>query len=498
MAYRYIELEVKVAAMKECLHLDNVSEVAEKYGIDTDTVRHIYKQKILTPLPELVDNKRPGPKPKGREAEKGFEGKGSGKHAKDGRPGSCPQCGSSTVWKNGTYMVINWLIFLICLYIPGAKTIIQRYICGACRCPIHSTKRKLIAIAREKGHIIIHRLVAFAKFKLRLSNRLTQRLVGFVYGIRISIGHVDKITQAVGERARGVMKKLSQCRQSIATIMMGDETFPKVIGKGKACAKSLAVVICEHGLIRCVKAVEEKGRNLKQIFKGALGEHYNPIYFLSDYDKKYPSLIESLSKDILQLKDIVHTMRILHRSFEKAIRDVRTEFSRGLCQKERKRQKQLKQRLLRKRLLPIKLLFFKAFTKDYEPVAHIYIEGALTELEEFPIQNESIEALTKALKKFFKKYLDTLCFQLEHKDEIITTTNALESKNSILKPFAKQAKSYQKADTLEKAMNGVALMENFDVKERGKNKGTSAIERAGINLDDLGATEFFQAVGLTA
>lgn len=45
-------------------------------------------------------------------------------------------------------------------------------------------------------------------------------------------------------------------------------------------------------------------------------------------------------------------------------------------------------------------------------------------------------------------------------------------------------------------MNAVALMENFDVKERGKNKGTSAIQRAEINLDDLGAKDFFEAVGL--
>ncbi|MFH0926433.1 MAG: hypothetical protein V1872_12545 [bacterium] len=100
------------------------------------------------------------------------------------------------------------------------------------------------------------------------------------------------------------------------------------------------------------------------------------------------------------------------------------------------------------------------------------------------------------MRKFFKKYLATLCFQLEQKDEIITTTNALESKNSILKPFSNQAKSYQSAETCEKAMNAVALMENFDVKERGKNKGTSAIQRAEINLEDLGSKNFFDAVGL--
>ena len=43
---------------------------------------------------------------------------------------------------------------------------------------------------------------------------------------------------------------------------------------------------------------------------------------------------------------------------------------------------------------------------------------------------------------------------------------------------------------------GVALMENFDVKTRGAHRGTNAMQRAGINLDVLKATDFFSAVGL--
>ena len=39
-------------------------------------------------------------------------------------------------------------------------------------------------------------------------------------------------------------------------------------------------------------------------------------------------------------------------------------------------------------------------------------------------------------------------------------------------------------------------MENFDVKMRGVNQGTSAMQRAKVNLDDFGATDFFSAVGL--
>jgi len=43
---------------------------------------------------------------------------------------------------------------------------------------------------------------------------------------------------------------------------------------------------------------------------------------------------------------------------------------------------------------------------------------------------------------------------------------------------------------------GVVLYENFDIKTRGVNKGTSAMMRAGINLDEFGANNFFDAVGI--
>ena len=44
--------------------------------------------------------------------------------------------------------------------------------------------------------------------------------------------------------------------------------------------------------------------------------------------------------------------------------------------------------------------------------------------------------------------------------------------------------------------SGVALMENFDAKQRGLHQGTSTIERAEINPDNLGVHSFFDAVEL--
>jgi hypothetical protein len=72
----------------------------------------------------------------------------------------------------------------------------------------------------------------------------------------------------------------------------------------------------------------------------------------------------------------------------------------------------------------------------------------------------------------------------------------LESKNGILKPFSLIAKFFSQPITCQSFFAGVALMENFDVKTRGSNQGTSAMQRAKINLEDFGATDFFSAVAL--
>ncbi len=58
------------------------------------------------------------------------------------------------------------------------------------------------------------------------------------------------------------------------------------------------------------------------------------------------------------------------------------------------------------------------------------------------------------------------------------------------------AKFFPKSTTCEPFFCGVVLMENFDVKTRGLNKGTNAMQRAQINLEDFGATDFFSAVAL--
>lgn len=505
MANRIIPTEEKVNIMGQCLTLEGVKEAAIAHGVSPGAIYYWFNEKVLPALPSVLANEKPGPKPaissKGRRPSTTSSARARSV-PQDGRPERCPKCGSARVWKNGRYWVLDWVTFLCFGWFTGAKVPIRRHRCADCGYEIPSPEKLKLAEARRQGWIKLQRLVAFSKFKLGLSHRKTQLLVRFVYGKQLSIAFVNDVTQTLGQRAKAVISKLAHCRQKVARVLMGDETFPKIIDRDalRAKAKSVGIVICEFGLIRGVKSVANRRWHMKQLFQTAVGKHFQPEFFLSDYQVHYPKIVRQVLEGVQHLRDFVHTLRIVDRYFNEAVRNVTLDVPKGLPLKERRKQRKLKKRLLRKQLKPILLLFFKAFAPGYEPVAFIYIEGALSRLEDpsYAIQNESVKVLHRKLTRFFNKHGETLAFQLEQKAQadLGSTSNALESKHSIFKPFTRNAKSFQRPDTCENLMNGVALMENFDVKTRGKNAGTSAIQRAGINLKDLGATNFFEAVGL--
>ena len=113
------------------------------------------------------------------------------------------------------------------------------------------------------------------------------------------------------------------------------------------------------------------------------------------------------------------------------------------------------------------------------------------------LQTESVQHLARRMERFIKKHgpaINTLV-EMAVKTGTPKTTNSLESKNALLKPFSKIAESFH-LPTAQNFFAGVVLMENFDVKSRGLHQGTSAIQRGQVNLDDLGASDFFSAVGL--
>ena len=501
MANRKISPETKAAALSECLVLRNVEEVSDKYGISAGTIRYCFREKVTPALPEIVANRKTGPKaesvplPDTVVVPPTPTVSSPPAMPDDGRPDRCPQCGSQKVWKNGRYGVINWLVFLIFRVFTGAKVLVQRYRCGDCDYEIPSPERLRLAEARRRGWIVLRRLVCFSKFKLRLSHRRTQLLALYLCGKNISLAVIDHTVQTIGAKAAGVLGRIGDCRQKVARMIMADETFPKILGK----ARSLGVVICERGLIRGVKCVVNQARDMSDLLRGAVGKHYRPQFFLSDFEVHYPKIATAALEKVCLLKDVVHAMRLLFKYFDEAVRDVTLKVPHGLSRGERKKQKQLKQRLLRKQLQPILQLFLKALSPGYESVASIYVEGALALLqdEKVVIQNESVQRLYRKLRRFFNKHGHTLYFQLEHRQELEVTTNALESKNSIFKPFSLIAKLFQTAQSCENFFSGVALWENFEVKSRGKHRGTSAIQRAGIDLNELGGKDFFEVVGLS-
>jgi len=501
---RIIPIETKVNALSQCLVLQNVEAVAEEQGVAPNSIRNWFVDKVLPSLPEALAKEHPGPNPKEtpRPIRLAEGTRVTLRKEVEERPEHCPHCQSSRVWKNGRYRVINWLAFLSIRWFSQKRVAIQRHRCGACGCEIDTVQRQSLAQARRQAWQFFKQLAAFSKFKLGLSNRRIALLAAFAFGRAVSATFVNDITHTVGQKAQATLKRIANCRQKVAQVLMGDETFPRILDWQSLRAKghSLGVAICESGLIRGVKVVRNQTRDLGTLFKEVVGKGFKPQYFLSDFDVHFPKIVCQAIDGIRLLKDFVHAERIIGRCFEMAVRQVTLMVPKGTSLKERQKQRDLKRSLLRKRLEPVCALFIKAFQPGYESVAFLYIEGALARLQDprIVIQSESVCYLHKQLTKFFVKHGATLEFQFEQKALVglVCTSNLLESKNSIFKMFARIAQSFQRSETCDCFWNGVALMEDFDVKQRGLHQGTSAMERTEINLDDLGAHSFFEAVGL--
>jgi hypothetical protein len=246
--------------------------------------------------------------------------------------------------------------------------------------------------------------------------------------------------------------------------------------------------------------VTRKARDIPAQLRQTVGDHFRPEYFLTDLDVTYNKLMQIAGLKLIHLRDIVHLIRQIVRLFDDAVKEVTLDVPKGLPLKGRRKQRNLKRRLLRKRLQPMVTLVFKAFSPGYESVCVLMLEGIISQLEDSTIiiQTASVQRLARRLRRFVKKHGGTInrLLRLSIEQGLPTTTNALESKNSIFKPFSLIAKFFSKPERCQSFFAGVALMENFDVKTRGPNKGTSAMQRSEINLDDFGATDFFSAVEL--
>lgn len=351
------------------------------------------------------------------------------------------------------------------------------------------------AEARQAGWQQVARLIGSSRFKLGLSVRKTQLLVGFVYARQVSVGYIERLTHRVGQRAQSVVSRLSQCRQKVAQFLMFDETFPKM----KQRAYSLGIGICEYGLIRSVRCIRQKAQDIPAQLRAVVGGHFHPTYFLTDLDVLYKEYMTQAGLSLTHLRDKVHLIRQIVRLFDEAVRDVTLEVPKGLPLKERKKQLQLKRRLLWKRLQPLLTLAFKAFSPGYESVCVLMLEGLVSQLQDpaVIIQTASVQTLTRRLQRFINKHGNTmnLLLQLSVEHGTPTTTNALESKNSIFKPFSRIAKFFSDLGRCEAFFAGVALMENLTSRRAARTKEPVPCNAPRSTWKTC-ATDFFSAVGL--
>ena len=489
MANRIRPLAEKVQSVQIALKQINIEVAANEAGVPPSTLRYDLN-KVEQALPAMLVNRQPGPKPQHR-----VDAATVATCSPEESPTICPACGDKAT-KNGTYWVLNWLLLLTVGWLGVQRIRIQRRRCRGCGHEIISPERSRQAEARQAWWHQVNRLVGLSRFKLGVSVRKTQILVKFVYGRQVSIGHINRLTQRIGRSAEAALTRLGACRQAMARFLLYDETYPKM----KKRAYSLGVAICEHGLIRSVRCVVHKAKDIPSQLHDVVGGNYQPAYFLTDLDVLFNKYMRDAGLRLTHLRDRVHLIRQLVRLFDEAVRDVTLDVPKGLPFKERKKQRQLKRHLLRQRLQPMLSLVFKAFSPGYESICVLMLEGVVSQLCDPTciIQTASVQTLTRRLQRFLNKHgpaINTL-LQLAVEQGTPTTTNALESKNSIFKPFSRIAKFFPLPERCQSFFAGVALMENFDVKMRGVNQGTSAMQRAKVNLDDFGATDFFSAVGL--
>jgi DNA-directed RNA polymerase subunit RPC12/RpoP len=488
MANRIRSIEEKVQAVEVALAGVNVEQAAREAGVPASTLRYDLA-KVLANLGWVLANQPPGPPSRRPEAEVA--------PVERERPERCPKCGEERIWKNGSYWVLNWLAMLLAGWLSWGRVRIQRWRCARCGHELRTPERQRQAQARRAWWQQVRRLIALSQFKLGLSVRKTRLLVGFVYARQVSLGLIMREVQRCGRRAQGLLEQLARCSQKTAQFLLYDETFPKLARR----SWSLGVAICEHGLIRSVRVITRKGRDIPRQLAEVVGAGFQPQFFLTDLDVTYSHYLQQAGLRLGHLRDAVHLLRQLLRLFEEAVRDVTLDVPKGTSVKMRKQQRRLKQRLLRRQLQPLLNRVLKAFQPGYESVCTLLLRGVVAELARLPIAHSaSVQTLARRLQRFLNKHEQTINTLLEQAvtEHTPKTTNALESKNSLFKPFSRIAKYFPRWQSCQAFFAGVALMENFDVKTRGCHTDTSAMQRAEIDLEEFGAADFFEAVGLPA
>jgi hypothetical protein len=398
MANRIIPTETKVKVMQECLYLVDVGVVAARCGVSLRAIYYWFATKVQPALADVLINAPPGPSPTPLRPPLA---------PSLDRPAACPACDGACIWKNGTYLVINWLWLLAVGWLIGLRRVpIQRWRCAACGREPAEAERQRQAAARRACRCRVHSTSDPAHRVARASR--------------------------VGPPGA--------CRQRVARFLLFDETFPKLGQR----IYSLGVVICEYGLIRSVCTIRYKTNDIPQQLRAVVGGHYQPQLFLTDLEVTYAAHAAPAGLSAQHMQD-------------------------GSTCCGRSSGCSTKQRLLRKRLRPLLAVAIKAFRPGYESVCVLLLTGVVAELRnpQQVIQTASVQRLATRLERFGKKHgpaINTL-LELAVTEGAPAHDKCAGEQDALLKSFSRIAKAFGLV-TGQAFFAGAALMENFDVKTR--------------------------------
>ncbi len=157
MSYRSIDTERKVELILEHLKGARICSLAREYGVNEDSI-HIWKNKVLESLSEILSPGTPGPRPRSRVEilkEKLEELQNKYKRLSqlsqivvsskapsllEERPSKCPECGGVHIWKNGAYQVTGERTSRSLKI--GEKGTVQRFRCSECGGKLYLVKKK--------------------------------------------------------------------------------------------------------------------------------------------------------------------------------------------------------------------------------------------------------------------------------------------------------------------------------------------------------------------
>jgi len=157
MPYRSIDTERKVKLILEHLKGVRICSLARKYEVNEDSI-HLWKNKVLRVLPQILSPKTPGPRPRSqveilkeklKKLQKEYETlsqlsqitvSSKAPSLLEERPSRCPECGSTHIWKNGTYKVSGERTSRS--LIVKEKGTVQRFKCSECGVKLYLVKKK--------------------------------------------------------------------------------------------------------------------------------------------------------------------------------------------------------------------------------------------------------------------------------------------------------------------------------------------------------------------